>query len=373
MQLPVMTFSGLVEQMAAGVQGAAGRLIDLTIGSVLRALLEASASVALWLQWMVLQVLTMTRAATSTGTDLDSWMADYFFYRLPGAPASGVVTFARYSVGLATTIPVGCVVLTTDATQSFLVVADESNPAWNGVNGYTLAAQQASVSVPAQCSVSGIAGNVQAGTIGLLGSPISGVDTVSNAAAFAGGADTESDLNFRARFQLYINSRSLATVAAVLNAVLAVQQGRRTTVIENVDAQLNPLPGSFLVVVDDGTGAPGSVLLQSVQAAVDAVRPIAAHFAVQGPKVLSASVNLVLETSNPLTHGAVAASVQAAIVAWIQGLPIAGTLAVSKIDAIAHGTDASVISVSSTLINGAAEDLVAPETAVILPGSVVVV
>ena len=372
MQLPVMTFSGLIAQMAAGLQGGAAALIDLTIGSVLRALLEASASVALWLQWMVLQVLTMTRAATSAGPDLDSWMADYAFYRLAGTQASGTVTFARYTVGLATIIPVGCVVLTSDGTQSFLVIEDDSNPAWNGKGGYTLAAQQASVSVAAQCSTSGTAGNVQAATISLLASPIPGVDSVSNALAFAGGSGAESDQNLRSRFQFYINSRSLGTVGAVLNAVMAVQQGLRTIVVENVDPHLDPIPGSFLVIADNGTGMPGAVLLQSIQAAVNAVRPIGSSFAVQGPAVVVASVALVLETSNPLTHAAIAASVQLAVTAWIGSLPIAGTLAISRIDAIAHSCDPSVISVTSTLINGLASDLVAAETAVILVGSVVV-
>ena len=62
--------------MAAAVQAAATQLLDLTVGSTLRAVLEANASVCLWMQWLILQVLRTTRAATSTGADLDSWMAD---------------------------------------------------------------------------------------------------------------------------------------------------------------------------------------------------------------------------------------------------------------------------------------------------------
>jgi hypothetical protein len=157
-----------------------------------------------------------------------------------------------------------------------------------------------------------------------------------------------------------------------LNAIVSVQQGLRTTILENVDAALTPLPGSFLIIADDGTGMPGTALLASIQAAVDAVRPIGSIFAVQGPQILGASVVVVLETSNPLTHAAIAASVQQAIVAWIQGLPIAGTLAVSKLDAIAHATDPSVVSATSTLINGIPSDLVASQTEVILANSVVV-
>ncbi len=372
MQLPVLTFSGLMERMAAGLQGASAQLIDLTVGSVLRAILESSASVALWLQWMVLQVLTQTRAATSAGADLDSWMADYAFTRLPGAQAYGTLLFSRYAAGVAAVIPLGAEAMTSDGSASFVVVEDDSNPAWNGAGGYNLAAQQGSVPVPARCASFGTAGNVQPGAISLIGTPISGVDTVTNPAPFAGGASSESDADFRTRFQFYINSRSLATQAAVLNAVVSVQQGLRTTIVENVDAALDPLPGSFLVIADNGTGAPGSVLLEAIQEAVDAVRPIGSTFAVQGPALVSAAVVMVLETSNPLTHATVAANVQQSIIAWIQALPIAGTLAVSKLDALAHAADPSVVSVTSTLINGLSNDLTAPQTAIILPGSIVV-
>ena len=66
MQLSLQNFSTLVEGMAASVQGAAS-LLDLTVGSVLRAILEANAAVALWLQWLIVQVLATTRLATSTG------------------------------------------------------------------------------------------------------------------------------------------------------------------------------------------------------------------------------------------------------------------------------------------------------------------
>ena len=367
-----MTFSGLLEQMAAGLQGFSAQLIDLSVGSVLRAILESCASVALWLQWLVLQVLSTTRAATSIGADLDSWMADFSFPRLPGSFATGFVTFSRYTPGFATTIPVGTTVLTSDGTQSFSVVEDVSNPDWNGNGGYTLAAAQTGITLPVQCTVVGPGGNVQANTIGLLGLPINGVDIVSNAATLSGGVSAESDASFRQRFQLYINSRSLATVTAIVNAVQSVQLGLRTIVIENVNAQFTETPGEFLVVVDDGSGDPVAMLLSNVQTAVEAVRPIGSTFAVQGPAVINTSVTMVLETSNPLTHTAVTASAQAAILTWIMSLPIAGTLAISKLDAICHATDASVISVVSSLINGAETDLTAPINGVIIPTSVVV-
>ena len=77
MQLNLRTFDAIVTSAAAAVQGAATQVLDLTVGSVLRAILEANAGLGLWLQWSILQLLQTTRAATSTGADLDSWVGDF--------------------------------------------------------------------------------------------------------------------------------------------------------------------------------------------------------------------------------------------------------------------------------------------------------
>jgi uncharacterized phage protein gp47/JayE len=372
MILPLQTFATLVQNMAAGVQGSAAQLIDLTVGSVLRALLEACASVALWMQWLILQVLAMTRAATSTGSDLDSWMADFSLTRLPGSKSEGALTFSRYTVGIATTIPVGAQAGTNDGTQGFAVIEDTTNPAWNGSNGYLLAASGASVTVAAQALAAGSAGNVQPYTIQLIKTPIPGIDTVTNSQAFAGGVDPESDAGFRIRFQLYINSRSLATGGAIDFVLASLQQGLRYVVLENIDTAGDFLPGHFCVVVDDGTGYPPSTLITEASNAIEAVRPIGATYSVNAPAVLDVTVYMNVVTSNPLTAAQVGAAIQQNVLIWIADLPIAGSLAVSKIEAIAHTTDPSVVSVNGTTINGAGSDVSAPYNGVLLPLSVTV-
>ena len=53
MQLSLRTFDTLVQSMAAAVQASAAQLLDLTVGSTLRAVLEANASIGLWMQWLI--------------------------------------------------------------------------------------------------------------------------------------------------------------------------------------------------------------------------------------------------------------------------------------------------------------------------------
>ena len=372
MILPIQSFSSLLRNMSASLQGGAVQIIDLSIGSVLRALLEASASVALWMQWLILQVLTMTRAATSTGADLDSWMGDFSFMRLPGAPGSGFVTFSRYTLGLAATVPVGTAVKSSDGALTFNVVADPANPAWNGTSEYFLPSDITSVTVPVQAAVPGAAANVVAGAIGLLSSAIIGIDTVTNALPLAGGLDPESDIDFRGRFQFYINSRSLATANAVGAAIAGLQQGLRYAVLENVNLLGQPRSGNFCVIVDDGTGVATPTLLSAVTAAVESVRPLGTTYSVTAPVILPVSVAMNVRLTAGASGQAVSANIQQSILAWIDGLPMGGALAVSKLEAIAHLASASVASVSSTLINNLGFDVQAQAGSVIEPVSVTV-
>ena len=149
MQLSLQTFNTLVQNMAAAVESAASQLLDLTVGSVTRALLEANASVGLWMQWLILQVLQSTRAATSNGPDLDSWMADLTLTRLPAVAASGTVTLSRFTATAPALIPAGALVRTADGSQTFAVSIDTSNAAWNAVaNSHLVGAGAASLNVP---------------------------------------------------------------------------------------------------------------------------------------------------------------------------------------------------------------------------------
>ena len=176
MQLSLRTFSTLVQNMAAAVQASATQLLDLTVGSTLRAVIEANASIALWMQWLILQVLRTTRAATSSGADLDSWMADMSVTRLPAIAATGIVTFSRFSPTMPALIPAGALARTADGTQTFLVSIDTTDPAWvPASNGYVVAAGVASLDVPVMAAIHGGAGNVQAGAVSLLASAIPGV------------------------------------------------------------------------------------------------------------------------------------------------------------------------------------------------------
>ncbi len=359
MQLSLQNFSTLVEGMAASVQGAATTLLDLTVGSVLRAILEANASVVLWLQWLIVQTLSATRLATSSGADCDSFGADFGFARLPAVAASGQVIFSRFTPSLQALIPVGASVTTANNTLSFLVVADTANPAYSAAQGgYVLAANIASVNALVVAAVPGAAGNVQAGAISLLSSAISGVDTVTNGVALTGGLDAESDGAFRARFGNYLAGLSKATNVAIGSAVAGIMQGLSYAVVENLNQAGAVQMGHFVVTVDDGTGVPSASLLSTVQQAVDAIRPVGTSFAVQGPVVTAANVSMTLTTDGAADHAQAIAAVAAAVEGYIASLPVGGTLSYTKLAQLAYDAASSVTNISGLLLNGGTADIV---------------
>ena len=373
MQLLLRNFSTLVEQTAAAVQGSAAQLLDFTTGSVLRALLEANASLALWLQWLTMLVLQTTRLATSSGSDVDSFGADFGMTRLTAVAAQGSVTFSRYTPTMAALIPTGTTVTTSDSTTQFTVGTDSTNAAWSASqNGYLLGAGVASVTVPVIATVAGSAGNVLAGTISLVTSALPGIDTVTNALSLTGGLDAETDDAFRLRFQSFINSRTRATVQAVNYATTSIQQGVNCTVQENTDGNGDFRPGKFLVTVDDGSGSPPATLLTSIQAAVDVVRPVGSIFAVNAPTVLPANISLTLSIAQGSNNATAIAAVNSAIGTFVNTLPVGSSLPFTRLAQLAYDASPAVTNVTGLTLQGGTADLAASPATVIKLGSLAI-
>ena len=212
MALNIQTFSQLVQTQAAAIQAAASQAIDFATGSIMRALVQSNAAICLWLESLIVQVLALTRAATSSGSDLDSWMADFGLTRLSAVAATGTVTFSRYTATATGFVPVGAQVQTTDKSQTFTVIADATNSAYSAsLNGYTLAAGVSSLGILCQAATAGTGGNAAPLTITVIYGALTGIDYISNAAAFTGGISAESDGAFRARFVTYLQTLTKAT------------------------------------------------------------------------------------------------------------------------------------------------------------------
>jgi len=371
--LNIKSLTTLVRDQATAIQAKANALIDFTIGSVLRSMVEANGGGGLWLQGLILQVFALTRAATSIGTDLDTWRSDYGLAP-PCSPASvGNVTFSRFTPTTSALVPIGTRVQTSDFTQTFVVTVDTSNPAYSATSGgYIIPATVSSVTVPVAAQSASSGGNVLANTVSVILDAIIGVDTVNNSAAFTGGTDGESDGAFRVRFVKYLASLARGTVAAIQFAISSVQLGIRSVILENVNYALATQRGNLTIIVDDGSGSPPTSLINSVYQAVDAYRAAGITFGVFPPSVISANVSTIIGVASGYDAPTVKGAVGQVVTNYINTLGIGATLPYTRLAQVMYDASPGVTSVSSLFLNSGTSDLVPTAIQVIKSGIITV-
>jgi uncharacterized phage protein gp47/JayE len=373
MALNTQTFTQIVQNSVAAIQAGTKSFQDLTIGSILRAVMESSAAVVLFLQGLIVQLLSITRASTSTAGDLDSWAADYGVARLAAAKATGIVTFSRFTATAQAVVPIAAQVQSFDGTQTFNVTLDTTNTAYNAtLGGYVLGAATASISVPVQAVTAGAGGNVAIGALNVIIQAIPGVDTVTNAAAFINGANAETDAAFRTRFVAYIASISKATKGAIGYAITTLKPGVSYALVENAQYNGTAQMGYFYVVIDDGTGYPTSAFLSSAFNAIDSARPVTSTFGVFAPVVVTANVTMTITTGAGYTHSDLVTLVQTAITNYISVLTLGQTLAYTRLAQLAYDASPGVINVYAVTLNGATVDVTATSQQVVKAVSVLV-
>jgi uncharacterized phage protein gp47/JayE len=322
------------------------------------------------------QVLQMARLTTSIGTDCDSFVADFplFGGRLAGVASAGPVTFGRYTTTQPVQVPVGTLVKTNDGTQSFTVNLDTTNPAYQAdpsgatQGWFNLGVGVASVNVTVTNNAVGTAGNVLAGTIGLIASSAPGLDTVTNAAAFTNGMNAETDAALKARFALWFSSLSQGTPAAINAAVADVAQNLTWQQINNTDAGGNYRPGTVTVVIDDGSGATPSSTVSLVAAAVQTVRAATINACVIAATALDANVSMTLTLVANTNQATAVAAVEAALAAYIGALGVGDTLPYTRLAQLTYDSSSAITNISGLTLNGGTADLVPTDFQVVRAG-----
>lgn len=222
---------------------------------------------------------------------LDRWASMWLTVpRKPAATATGTATFV---LAAGVILPNGTVLQAFDGQQ------------------YTTTADSVASVSPVTAVIAGAAGNRAAGQSLSLVSPVAGAQTVAIASEIAGGSDIESTPSLRARLIARVQTPpdgGSATdyktwalqVAGVTRAWVApLEQGAGTVVVR-------------FVRDNDATMIPDAGKVATVQASLDALRPVTAQLFVVAP------VADVLNFSITLTPGTVA--VKAAIDAALRDL-----------------------------------------------------
>ena len=377
MTIPTKSFQQITTDMVATWGSNLGITPVLNQGDFVLALFETVGSQLEFLQAQTLLVLQLTRAATSTGPDLDTWMADFSFTRLPATNAFGPVTFgllqtssAPVYVQAATLVngvyTGGVLVQTVGGAVVFQVIPDTTQPSYSTQsNSYVIPAGGTSVTATVQAVTPGTLGNVAASAISQIASQ-SSVNTVTNLVPFTNGYAAESDSAFRARFVLYLQTLAKATGAAIQAAAQSVQQGVSVTLAENQNAAGAVQLGSFTCYVSDGAATPTAAILAQVYAAVYATRAFCVAPYVVPTTQQAATISVTVRLAANYTLSQVQGPVASAIAAAAAGLLSGQTLYISAVEVAALSV-AGVVAVQSgtTTISGVSADLVPTANVVI--------
>lgn len=386
MALNTQSFTRIVQQQVAAIQSAVtviGGVLSFVIGSLELARVEAVAAVAMWLQSLIMQLLSVTRLSTSSGNDIDTFIADFGCPpREAAVSATGQVVFSRFTPTNAATILAGtltvgstgvsgyaggAMVQTADGTQQFQVIPDATQTYWNSAqNAYVIPAGVTSAQVTVQASNAGTQGNVAAGTITTISTAIVGVDTVTNSNPFTNGLNQETDAEVEARFQLYVQGLRAAIASAVESAIAGVQQGIQYEIVENQTLGGTTQLGFFYVIISPYTTA----LYNAVYAAINAIRGLTITFAVYPATNLTANIAVSVTAAPGYTLSNVEAAVTTAIQNFIATIPLGGTLSWSQLYSVIWGVAGVAAPVTGLTINGGTSDLVATAQQVIVAGTI---
>lgn len=196
--------------------------LDTTIGSVTRKILDAVAESAASTYIDRYLLNYQYDIESKSGADLDNFVQLFGFNRLPPRRATGSITFERTSPATVNTIiPVNSQFATTEAIPTIAVTVVPA----------VMLVGDTSITVPAQAGLGGSAGNIPANGLRVAATPIPGVGTFSNSAAFTGGTDGESDEQLRDRFKKTVFRNLAGTEQMFLAVALENQNVSQVNVI----------------------------------------------------------------------------------------------------------------------------------------------
>ncbi len=243
---------------------------------------------------------------TAVEDDLDRVAGAYGVTRNPATSATGAVTFT----GTESSVIAAGTLVATEAGRVFKVDAEAVIP----VGG--------TVSANVTANEVGAAYNVPIASVVVIPVPLVGVDSVTNPAEIAGGADIESDASLRERLLMRIRYPSASGCAADY-----VRWAREISGISA--ASCVPLwdgAGTVKVVVAGAGMTPvGAELLGEVEDYIETVRPIGADVTVVSVTSLPVNVAATLVLESGYTVVGVQDAVEAALEAVIAGSDFAAT------------------------------------------------
>lgn len=223
-----------------------------------------------------------------TGTNLENEATNTTKERLPGSYSTVTLTFWTETTPSATiTIPAGTQVNTIGTVfvspVTFEVVNTSAFPASSAGALFSYDRGRYEFNVTAICTSIGTIGNVGSGTATSMSGSISGVTGVTNLIAASGGADSESDEDFRKRVKLANTGRDL-NVPNGLQGLMQSYGFLDAYAVRVEDSDSERISGIDVFVIDQPSGAASETFVYSIgqQKYYFTHRPVVEITSVQG-------------------------------------------------------------------------------------------
>lgn len=358
MPLPTKTAKELLNSQVTAMQSAAGSILDFSVGSDYRAIIESNMGNSLWLQALISALLAVTRLSTCSGIDVDTFVGDFGLTRRPGTASFGVVTFSRNTVGTVVYIPVNTKILCRVNGVTYNVTRDTTNPNYvPDHDGYVLNLSIFAIDVPVLALTVGTISNCLANQITTISGVLAGLDAVTNAQPFSNGTNQQGDQSLKDEFILYLASLSRATKQAIQYSVSIVPGVIRYKVTENKTILGATQLGFFYAVIDDGSGAASPQLIANVGVSIEAYRGLTIQYAVYDPTPFPISITAHVFNSNVDDAADIHDRVVAALENYITSQNFDALFSYSRVPAIIYDVDSTITDVTNYTLNGGTSDI----------------
>ena len=177
--------------------------------------------------------------------------------------------------------------------------------------------------VAVQAAAAGRSGNVLAGAINRLATPVAFVTNVTNPVASFGGVNTESDRLFLSRFLLTVRQRSAGGNDTDYQIWARETPGTSLGVV-SVLPEWNGYGTVKVVIVNSDNTIPDAATVTKVYNYIETRRPIGAHVTVQSAVAVLIEARFTLTVESGFSLVAVQEEVKQAIVAFLNAEPVGG-------------------------------------------------
>ena len=291
------------------------------IGIRIRLLAGEIYSIGVAVDWLKRQ----TFAQTAGGRELEYRAQERGLSRKKPVAAHGVLTFSRNStIWFDVPVKAGTVCSTAGTNPVLYVTTADA----------VLKANTLSVNVPAQAQEGGSTGNTEAGTVTVAVTIPTGIQAVTNPAAFVGGEDQESDGALR--------SRLLQSSACASNGANAAYYRDYALSCDGVDS-VSVVPrangtGTVALYLGGRGCAPSDAVIAKISKDLNEAREICTQVTVAAAATVPVNVTAVVTAMAGLDSAEVSTACKTAVKSYFDGLGVAEPVVPAALNASLFST-----------------------------------